>query len=74
MFVNFRHGGTLQQKVLHLVFENAVQNLARLAYVGMLTLLEGNEFRLGKRNLVIPRVNNDLAQHRDHQRCFTQLW
>jgi hypothetical protein len=23
MFVDFRHGGTLQQKVLHLVFENA---------------------------------------------------
>ncbi|MET3135432.1 hypothetical protein AAKU55_005742, partial [Oxalobacteraceae bacterium GrIS 1.11] len=24
MFVNFRHGGTLQEKVLHLVFENAL--------------------------------------------------
>jgi hypothetical protein len=24
MLVDFRHGGTLQQKVLHLVFENAV--------------------------------------------------
>lgn len=24
MFVDFRHGGTLQEKVLHLVFENAV--------------------------------------------------
>jgi hypothetical protein len=24
MFVVFRHGGTLQQKVLHLVFENAL--------------------------------------------------
>ena len=23
MFVDFRHGGILQQKVLHLVFENA---------------------------------------------------
>jgi hypothetical protein len=23
MLVDFRHGGTLQQKVLHLVFENA---------------------------------------------------
>jgi hypothetical protein len=25
MFVVFRHGGTLQQKVLHLVFENAME-------------------------------------------------
>ena len=24
MFVDFRHGGTLQEKVLHLVFENAL--------------------------------------------------
>ncbi|WP_223149364.1 hypothetical protein, partial [Pseudoduganella aquatica] len=26
MFVDSRHGGTLQQKVLHLVFENTVPN------------------------------------------------
>lgn len=25
MLIDFRHGGTLQQKVLHLVFENAHQ-------------------------------------------------
>jgi hypothetical protein len=29
MLVDFRHGGTLQQKVLHLVFENAQRFLRR---------------------------------------------
>ncbi|MET3133292.1 hypothetical protein AAKU55_003582, partial [Oxalobacteraceae bacterium GrIS 1.11] len=32
MFVNFRHGGTLQEKVLHLVFENALEKNSRTSF------------------------------------------
>ena len=37
MLVDFRHGGTLQQRVLHLVFENALQVAMRL--LGLLLTL-----------------------------------